>query len=80
MNSVYVEYDGGLDAAKDAAINEAAGYTGDGIITCDSGCMLSEPFTRDMVFRYGSSAAAAVAAAELIKMLPDVRVKTQIEQ
>jgi hypothetical protein len=73
MHNVIVEYDGGIKSATDEAIFVAAGYVPDGPVKCDSGCMLSGTYTRDLVFRY-EDAAQAVNAAENLRKLPDVRV------
>lgn len=78
MNNVHVEYDGGIDVAKDDLLYEAASYVFGGEVKCDSGCGMSAPFTRDMTFMF-PSASAAVIAAEKIMELHDVRVKVEIE-
>lgn len=77
MNQVLVEYDGGLDTVTDEQINKAAGYSFDSNVKCDSGCMMTPPYTRDLAFRY-ENAEDAVAAAEELKKIDGVRVKTNI--
>jgi hypothetical protein len=75
MHSVYVEYDGGMNAATDEAIYAAVGYVFDGPIKCDSGCMMGGARTRDLVFRFEDGEQAAEAAKKL-RELSDVRVNT----
>lgn len=85
MNTVYVEYDGGLNAALDESINKAASCNIDDSfekitvnVNCDSGCCIFEPYTRDLAFYYKSAQEALKAAAKM-RELDGVRVKTKIE-
>lgn len=66
---IQVEYDGGLNAGKELAIEVVAGKS------LGSGCCLFEPYTRDMVFVRGS----ADEAAALIGWLKDIEgVKARV--
>lgn len=76
LNKVYVEYDGGIDVAKEQSIYDAIEYQFNR--GCDSGCMMFPPFTRDMVFRF-ESASEAVNAAEKVRSVDGVRVRTELE-
>ena len=77
MYTVNVEYDGGLNKATEDRINKAAGYTFDNDVKCDSGCILHEPFTRDITFTY-PTAERAIHAAGAIRQIHGVRVKTEL--
>ena len=79
MNKVSVEYDGGLDVVLDEEINKAAGYSFDGKVKCDSGCMMTAPYTRDLDYRY-EAAEEASSAAENIKQIDGIRVKVSLLQ
>lgn len=76
--TIYVEYDGGLNPEMDSRIMNACGYVfndPDPAVTCDSDCMLVEPFTRDQKFYFRDEAEAFVAEQEL-RHIGGLRVKT----
>ena len=79
MNTVFVEYDGGINLAFEQDINKAALYDGKDV-TCDSGCCMFAPFTRDLSFSYKSSAEAAQAAENLRALSVAIRVKIDLEK
>lgn len=80
MNKIFVEYDGGINTDLEEKIHHAAYYDfgKQSDVKCDSGCCMFEPYTRDLAFYYGSTEQAKTAA-EKIRELDGVRVKTEFE-
>jgi hypothetical protein len=80
MNTVYVEYDGGINRALEEKINTAASYDfgKESDVKCDSGCCMFKPYTRDLLFRYESAQKAKNAEIKL-RELDGVRVKITLE-
>jgi len=80
MNRVFVEYDGGIDAALENKIYEhcSYGFTQHNKIKCDSGCCMFPPYTRDLVFTY-ETAQEAIKAAEKLKETSGLRIRTELD-
>jgi len=82
MNTVFVEYDGGINTDLETSIHAAASYDfgKESKVKCDSGCCMFEPYTRDLAFYYDSAEKAAVAAEKLRRLtLSGVRVRTELD-
>lgn len=78
---IIVEYDHGMDLQLDRRIADAVGYSfedGGPVLSCDSGCLLVEPYTRDQVF-YLDDEAAVFVAEQALQRIGGLRVCVERE-